>query len=99
MSYYQKVIHDNPAGFWPLENGYIAKDISAGIWQAGQRSKNNLVLSNTSPDFYQDTFPLVMGGTNAYKFSSSNSFKINNVYNIFYRNTEIQYGKKRNMNK
>lgn len=88
MSYYQKISQDNPLGFWTLENGYITKDVSSGSWQAGQRSKNNLVLSNTSPVFYQDTFPLVMGGTNAYKFSSSNSFKINNVYNIFYRNTE-----------
>jgi hypothetical protein len=88
MSYYQKISQDYPMGFWTLENGYITKDVSSGSWQSGQRVKNNLILSDPSPTFYQDTFPLVMGGTNAYKFSSSNSFKINNIYNVFYRNTE-----------
>lgn len=88
MSYYQKILNDNPAGFWPLENGYITSDISAGIWQSGTRTKNNLVLSNSSSEFYKDTFPLIMSGTNSYKFSSTNSIKINNVYDIFYRGTE-----------
>lgn len=88
MSYYQKVLQNNPAGFWPLENGYVTKDVSAGTWQSGVRTRNNIVLSNSSSVFYKDTFPLIMSGTNAYKFSSTNSIKINNVYDIFYRGTE-----------
>ena len=60
MSYQQRVIKDNPVGFWSLDASNPAKDVSNGIFTSGSRALNDATLG--SGVISSGISPLVCGG-------------------------------------
>lgn len=85
MSYSNRILKDNPVGFWKIENSGPTEDSSNGYWNGSSMTLNS--STNTSVTT-ADIPPLVTGGTSAAKMTSSSSIVITNNYKMFYRGTE-----------
>ena len=91
MSYQQRILKDNPIGFWDLDvvSSNSSPDSSSGIFISGSRSSNNATVG--SGVVSETVTPLVCGGTASVSLSQGDStakITIPNTYNIFYRGTE-----------
>jgi hypothetical protein len=85
MSYYKRVIKDNPVGFWGLNNGLISKDTGNGYFNGSTRTFND---ATTASGTYVGVQPLVNGGISSMKITSSSTIEIPNIYNILYSGAE-----------
>jgi hypothetical protein len=91
MSYQQRILKDNPIGFWPLDSvsSNSSPDASSGMFVSGTRTNNNATVG--SGVLLGEISPLVCGGTASASLSQGDStakITISNNYNIFYRGTE-----------
>jgi hypothetical protein len=88
MSYQQRVLRDNPVGFWALDSISPTTDSSPGIFSLGSRVLNDLSLGDGAVT--SGISPLVCGGTAAASLTgiSSSNISILNKYNMFYRGDE-----------
>jgi hypothetical protein len=73
--YSNVILKDNPVGYWPMDTGYLSKNMSA------QRTNDATISSSV---ITQNIQPLVMKSTNGARVSSSASsvISIANQYNI-----------------
>lgn len=89
MSYQDRVIRDNPVGYWSLDSSpTLGYDSSAGFFPSGIRTLNNATIG--AGVVSTDILPLVSGGSNGTKITSTSTSKITitNNYDIFYKYTE-----------
>ena len=89
MSYQDRVIRDNPVGFWILDSSpAMGYDYSAGYFSSGVRTTN--AATTGAGVIYNDVLPICTGGTNGARISSTSTSKITitNNYECFYKNTE-----------
>jgi hypothetical protein len=83
MSYSNRVMKDNPVGFWRLDGN--SEDSSNGYWNAGTLTLNPATLTSVTSSGIP---PLVTGHTSAVKITSSGNISITNNYKMFFRGTE-----------
>jgi hypothetical protein len=89
MSYQQRVLRDNPVGFWALDSASPAQDSSTGTFISGTRTTNNATIGSTVVT--SGISPLVCGGDAAAVLVSSSvdsKITIDNSYNVFYKGAE-----------
>ena len=89
MSYQDRVIRDNPVGFWILDSSpSMGTDYSAGYFSSGVRTTNTATIG--AGVVSTDVLPLCTGGTNAARISNGATSKITiaNNYEMFYKYTE-----------
>lgn len=89
MSYQQRVLKDNPVGFWALDATSPSEDSSSGIFVSGTRANNNATIG--SAVITSGISPLVCGGDASASLihsSVDSKITISNTYNVFYKGAE-----------
>lgn len=88
MSYQQRVLRDNPIGFWALDKANFAIDNSTGIFVDGTRTLNSAVIGSSAVT--AGINPLVCGGTSSVALidDADSYVRLANNYNVFLKGSE-----------